>query len=366
MSKIGIMSMQRVINYGSFLQAYALKTTLEKMGHNVEFVDYHVNIINESRKKRNIILKKIKSFNNIKIPFTQKIKFYLFHRNFSKKYHHLIGIDKYNYLPQLDALVIGSDEVFNCFQKGNIVGYSLELFGKDNKAELLCSYAASFGNTTLKKIELNNKKEELKYLLKKFDFISVRDDNSFSIIENLVGLKPSKNIDPVLLYNFNDDTRFDFSRKIKEKYIIVYAYTNRINKVECDKIEKFAKQYNLKIITIGAPQNLKSKFVSISPFDVLGYFKNAEYIITDTFHGTIFSMINHCNFVTIVRKSVNGSYGNEEKLTSLLEGFNLRSRIINDLDDIGNVINTEINYDLFEKILEDERKKSIDFLSKIK
>ena len=77
-------------------------------------------------------------------------------------------------------------------------------------------------------------------------------------------------------------------------------------------------------------------------------------------------MINHCNFVTIVRKSVNGSYGNEEKLTSLLEGFNLRSRIINDLDDIGNVINTEINYDLFEKILEDERKKSIDFLSKIK
>lgn len=367
MSKIGIMSMQRVINYGSYLQAYALKSTLEKMGHDVEFVDYHVNNALENNKK-NRIIKKIKSFNSVKVPFIQKIKFYYFYKTFSKKYHNLIGINtkNYNYLPHLNTLIIGSDEVFNCFQKGNIVGYSLELFGKDNNANNLYSYAASFGNTTLKKIEENNKREELEKLLKKFDLISVRDFNSFSIIENLIGQKPQKNIDPVLLYDFLNDDRFDFSKKIKNKYLIVYAYTNRIKKEECKKIESFARKNKLIIVTIGGPQNMKSKFLSVSPFDIFGYFKNAEYIITDTFHGTIFSMINHAKFVTIIRKSINGSYGNEEKLTSLLTDFRLNSRIIYDLDKIDEVINSKIDYNIFDDYLNLERKNSLEYLSKIK
>ena len=77
-----------------------------------------------------------------------------------------------NYNPTLDCLVIGSDEVFNCIQKNSNVGYSLELFGKDNHAKRLLTYAASFGNTTLEKLKKYKKTEEVGALLKKFDAIS--------------------------------------------------------------------------------------------------------------------------------------------------------------------------------------------------
>ena len=137
MSKIGILSMQRIKNYGSFLQAYALKTILQDIGHQVEFVDYHVEqpIIktdNESSNKNDKISKALKSLKGDE-PLKQKIQ-YIFHKkNFGKKYYKLLELtEQPNYNPKLDALIIGSDEVFNCIQENKNVGYSLELFGKNN------------------------------------------------------------------------------------------------------------------------------------------------------------------------------------------------------------------------------------------
>ena len=96
----------------------------------------------------------------------------------------LLGIaDEMNYNPTVDCLVIGSDEVFNCIQKNSNVGYSPELFGKNNHAKKLITYAASFGNTTLEKLEKYKKANEVGALLKKFDAISVRDANSGTIVE---------------------------------------------------------------------------------------------------------------------------------------------------------------------------------------
>ena len=82
--------------------------------------------------------------------------------HFAKKYMPLLGVTtEMNYNPVLDCLVIGSDEVFNCIQKNSNVGYSPELFGKDNHAKRLMTYAASFGNTTLEKLERYGKKTRL-------------------------------------------------------------------------------------------------------------------------------------------------------------------------------------------------------------
>lgn len=79
----------------------------------------------------------------------------------------LLGItDEMNYNPTLDCLVIGSDEVFNCIQKNSNVGYSPELFGKDNRAKKLLTYAASFGNTTLEKLKKYKKADEVGFFLK--------------------------------------------------------------------------------------------------------------------------------------------------------------------------------------------------------
>lgn len=71
----------------------------------------------------------------------------------------MLGVtEEMNYNPELDCLVIGSDEVFNCIQKNSNVGYSPELFGKDNRAKKLITYAASFGNTTLEKLDRYGKR----------------------------------------------------------------------------------------------------------------------------------------------------------------------------------------------------------------
>ncbi|MFP3823711.1 polysaccharide pyruvyl transferase family protein, partial [Streptococcus sp. TATVAM-FAB21] len=158
MKKVGIMSMQRIANYGSFLQAYALKQLIEEQGHEVQFVDYHVDatvISSEDENKIKVIRKINKGLETFKqkVPLTHKISFIKHKQNFSKKYMPMLGIsDKMNYNPELDCMVIGSDEVFNCIQKNTNVGYSLELFGKDNNAKKLITYAASFGNTTLEKL----------------------------------------------------------------------------------------------------------------------------------------------------------------------------------------------------------------------
>lgn len=134
MKKVGIMSMQRIANYGSFLQAYALKQLIEELGHKVEFVDYHVGapVIAENADSKNKFIRKLEkgleTF-QYQAPLSHKLSFIRYKQSFAKKYMPLLGItDEMNYNPTLDCLVIGSDEVFNCIQKNSNVGYSTELF----------------------------------------------------------------------------------------------------------------------------------------------------------------------------------------------------------------------------------------------
>ena len=204
----------------------------------------------------------------------------------------LLGIsNEMNYNPALDCLVIGSDEVFNCIQKNSNVGYSLELFGKDNCAKKLITYAASFGNTTLEKLQKYGKVNEIGILLRKFDAISVRDINSGTIIEELTGRIPAYNLDPVLTYDYMKCCDKIPQIKIEEKYLILYAYAGRISNDEAKWIAEYAKKKKLKIYAIGGIQKCADQFVDCSPFEVLAYFRNAEEVITDTFHGSIFSII---------------------------------------------------------------------------
>lgn len=131
MKKVGIMSMQRIANYGSFLQAYALKQLIEELGCKVEFVDYHVGtpVIAENADSKNKLVRKIeKGLETFRYqaPLAHKLAFIRYKQSFAKKYMPLLGItDEMNYNPTLDCLVIGSDEVFNCIQKNSNVGYDI-------------------------------------------------------------------------------------------------------------------------------------------------------------------------------------------------------------------------------------------------
>ena len=363
--KIGILSMQRIFNYGSFLQAYGLKCILEELGCDVEFVDYKVGDTlvpsdGNSRISRN--LKKMFEVLKYRAPFKEKIRFIKYKKNYAAKYYPLLGIaEEKNYTPELDVLVIGSDEVFNCVQDNTNVGFSTELFGEGNRAKKLISYAASFGNTTLEKLNKYKVDGKVSDLLKKFDAISVRDANSGKIITTLTGNEPIYNIDPVLAYDFCGKCDKIPDKVNEEKYMIVYGYSGRFTKEECKKIREYARIKGLKVICIGGVQDCCDRFIDCTPFEVISYFKNAECIVTDTFHGTILSIITHKKFVSIVRKN---GYGNFEKITDLLDRLHLSERIISNMDMLSNMLAQEIEYEETDMIISNERKKTYDYLSR--
>ena len=117
--------------------------------------------------------------------------------------------------------------------------------------------------------------------------ISVRDANSGSIVEQLTGEEPVYNLDPVLTYDYMNCCNRISQIKATEKYLILYAYAGRISNDEADWIAEYAKKKNLKVYAIGGIQKCADRFVDCSPFEVLAYFRNAEEVITDTFHGSI-------------------------------------------------------------------------------
>ena len=370
MKKVGIMSMQRIANYGSFLQAYALKQMIEELGYEVDFVDYHVGtpVISEDMDSQNKFVRKFKKgieTLQYKAPLVHKFAFIRYKQSFSKKYMPLLGISNVrNYNPPLDCLVIGSDEVFNCIQKNSNVGYSLELFGKDHHAKRLITYAASFGNTTLEKLEKYKKAGEIGGLLKRFDAISVRDSNSGVIVEQLTQTVPVYHLDPVLTYDYINCCDLIPQIRTNEKYLILYAYAGRISNSEADWISQYAKRKNLKVYAIGGIQKCADRFIDCSPFEVLAYFNNAEEIITDTFHGSIFSVITHRPFTTLIRKSVGNSYGNEEKLSDLLQRLHLTERMTTRVEDAEKINAAYIDYSEIDNILEGQREIAKEYLQK--
>ena len=150
----------------------------------------------------------------------------------------------------------------------------------------------------------------------------------------------------------------------KEKYLILYAYSGRISDVESDWISSYAKEKGLKVYAIGGVQKGADKFIDCSPFEVLAYFKNAEEIITDTFHGSIFSIITHRPFVTLVRKSVGTSYGNEEKLMDLLNRVGLSERATYDIQQSNQIMDKAIDYDKVDLFLNEQRAFAKGYLAK--
>src|SRR5699024_5020938 len=144
--KVGILSMQRIVNYGSFLQSYGLMKIVEGLGHEVEFVDFQIEkpILNTSKEKRNYIREltrnKIIEFISSKpkiINLMPNDKKEIFENiwKYKNDFLPLIRVgNEYNLNPKVDVLIVGSDEVFNLFQKSARVGYSLELYGKNNNA----------------------------------------------------------------------------------------------------------------------------------------------------------------------------------------------------------------------------------------
>ena len=192
----------------------------------------------------------------------------------------------------------------------------------------------------------------------KFHAISVRDENTRSIVEKLTGTMPESHLDPVLIYDFL--LKEDIPKAVKEKdYLLLYGYSGRFTKAECSAIRSYAKEKNLKILYIGGVQQCYGRFIDCSPFEVLAYFKNATAVVTDTFHGSIFSIITHSNFAVFIRSA---GYGNAEKVRDLLRRLKLENRIITEMQGIDSVLSVFPVYEETDRIIENERTKAYKYL----
>jgi hypothetical protein len=347
------MSMQRIFNYGSTLQGYALRRLIESSADDVSvgFVDYRpgtplIAAASEPQGRVGRTLSKLREYGNVDARLADKLRFFNHKRTYAAKYFPMVGIGpEPNRDLDLDLQVIGSDEVFNCVQSNVNVGYSRDLFGHESPAKRVISYAGSFGNTTLKKIDDAGIRAELSADLTAMDAISVRDQNSSDIVSALIGVTPEIHLDPTLVYDFStSDPEIPSERQHEGKYVIVYGYSGRLGDAENAAIRRHADQIGARVLAFGGLQGSADEFVDCDPFTLLAYFRDAEAVITDTFHGTIFSIINEVPFATIIRRSSDHGYGNEEKLGYLLDILGLRSRALNLGDDLSALLREPIDF----------------------
>lgn len=366
MKKIGIITFHRAVNYGAVLQTYATQEFLKANNYDVEIIDYRDEILETPYKflklPRGGIKTKTKKILN-DIIFLKKNnkkgknfqKFIKSNLNLSKMYNS-IGELKENY-PKYDIYITGSDQVWNT----NIVGclsdaYTLN-FGNDKIKRI--SYAASIG---LSKID-NKYENEYKEKLKNIDFLSVREENAKLILNELIDKKDIQVVlDPTLLLNKEFwSSKIDKLDKENEKYIFVYSVANND---EYRKIANYlSKETGLKIVHFEKTNkfdNVLKNAYTEGPFEFLNFIKNAEYVVTNSFHATVFSIIFNKKFFCVPFKTTSS------RITNLLEKMGISNRIVYTLEEFKNKkYDEEINYSEVDKKLEEERKESINWLNNV-
>lgn len=362
---IKILSMQRVVNYGSFMQAYALKKVVEAAGHTVTFCDFNAGEPRHVGEKVKKVTFWHKIYNLRKLIF--KPKSYLAYRVFKRQLKQVytqyawasLGINvnrNCNYSG--DLMIIGSDEVFN-YTQNHAFGYVPALFGHGLATSSIISYAASAGYANASDVESDGMQDEMIKGFAQFDAIGVRDQNTFELASRYAKQAVHYTIDPTLLYDFTQETP---DAPIPPNYLLVYAYGGRVDAaIDVKKITEYAKSKNLRVVSVGFYNDWCDENIVVKPFDLLAVFRHASYVITDTFHGTIFS-IKHCKpFVSIIQNE-NKWGSNASKVGFLLQQLNLSARIVNTADNLAADLDAPIDYVAVNHTLTILRDQSLQFL----
>lgn len=284
MKKVGILTYHHAVNYGATLQGYALWQTVKKLGYDVEFIDYRpIKAIKSYFVNRYFVINIIKSIKieNFLNTYAQQAKFRV--RKSSK-----LKETQLNY----DIVIVGSDEVWNINSFRDFdTSYFLEFI--QNEKTIKMSYAASFGSTK----NLGKYSENICRLLNKFDSISVRDSNSLNLVINECNCEATQVLDPTFLADYSEIIS---QINPQEEYLLIYGFN--LSFEEEHLIKFLADSKSLKIISIGFHSKIAHEnLVSISTKEWLGYFKEASYVVTNFFHGTIFSIIFGKPFTTLGR-----------------------------------------------------------------
>lgn len=334
--KVGILTFHDAHNYGAVLQAYALKKYITKLGHNARIINYHHYTIPDGFPKENNE-KRWENFNS----FIQKLIDYD-----EEVYQTEEELEKLD----IDVWICGSDQIWNTeITNGINKGFFLNFKTKGKKI----SYAVSMGIPELPK----EHEEEFEKCIKNLDYISVREETLKKYVEKFTDKPIIKAIDPTFLLEKEDYDELIQENK-QEDYILINELgpDDRLIKIA----EKIANERNLKIIELNDKKKENYKYEQISdasPMEYLSLIKNSKVIITNSFHGTVFSIIFEKEFYTITRLNRNS------RMENILDIVGMRDRLIDKVEEIENV--KKQDYNKAYKNLEIEIEKSRRFLKDV-
>lgn len=357
--KVGILTFHRALNYGAVLQALGLVKTVEKLGVDANVIDYRCKTIEDDY--RNIKIEKgsfIKDVVNSALSYkTRKRKkntFRAFCNNnlnlSSNAYYSNEDLSKLN--DQYNTFITGSDQVWDNKCANFDEAYFLTFVNDSNKKN---SYAASFAFGELPQ----GLEDEYKERLKNFNSISVREEKGKNIFSKLLNRDIHIDLDPTLLLDKEEWISYTEKNNESEKYILIYT-VNQPREL-FSYAEELSKSTGYKLIYINDSLNKKVNAEykrGVSPSEFLTLFANAEYVLTNSFHGTAFSIIYEKKFIVEINSKKNKINYRSKNLLSMLS---LEDRILDGTNDIKN----SINYVDVKNKLDQERKLSIEYLSSI-
>ena len=364
--KICILSVQRVQNFGSLLQSYALKSTLETLGHSVAFLDIERNeadnLLLAGKQHDHGIreigllgkLKKVDRYTGNRIR--NKVRNGTQLRKMDAFRQSALGIGPDAQNRQYDCCVIGSDEVFNCMT-GASWGFTGQLFGDVRQADRVITYGASAGATVPEELP-DEVKDRIREAFQNVSAFSVRDENTRRMVAMLTDKPVAEHFDPVLIGDFDAELKETrLPKDLPERYCVVYSYYNRIRrKEEIEALQDFCRKHRMEIVTVGAPQMWARNFAPMDPFQVLRVFENAAFAVTDTFHGTIFSARFADRFAVMTRSN------NENKLTDLIDRLGIQSHRVTSFAQLDAIYEQKNNRERVREICTQEREKTLRYL----
>lgn len=331
--KIGIVTFHCSYNYGSALQAWALQEYLKKSGYDAKIINYVdlVNFEDYQLFRTSLYKKKIKSLigDIVYLPVNLKRKrgFEGFQKEFfdmtDKRYTSISDMRSLN--DELDTFICGSDQIWNInCTKGPNPAFFLA-FADDSKRKI--AYAPSIAD---KSIDFTDN-DEVKSYLKGFDYISVREKSFVKMLSDITGKDVVSAVDPTLLLNESDySTLITESPVNDKKYIFVYSLED--NDKMNDYANRLSRDKGMPVVYINKKtQHCFENGINVygaSPSEFLALVKNAQYVVTNSFHATVFSVIFEkqlCTFATLASGSrmmdLLGTIGLDDRLYS--ENFDI-------------------------------------------
>lgn len=332
---VGIITFQFAYNYGAVLQAYALNTYINNEIGKCKIINYRPNymVSNYRISSRDILKNPRKLYSKIR----RKNQDTLFDEFICKKlacYSKISNLSSES--DKFSAIITGSDQVWNISITNNDLNYFLK-FAHPNVKRI--SYGASIGNSKI----VNNYNNDILTEINKFDYISCREESAIVALNNR--LKDKRNIEPVvdptlLLDNAEWEALSNKpNENIPEKYILYYALTEDDSLIK--KAETMSKELDCPILSIH-PLTKKWRIKGINlknvgPCEFLWLIKNADYIFTNSFHGSVFSVIFRKKCVLMAHKKLG------ERNRQLLEWMNLENTYFGEVIDFSKCDYKEIN-----------------------